>query len=86
MTPKENLERRDAIRREITKLVEEFATLKDDQEVFITAWGLAYEATSIEMEVEGEALRGIIVPEHQSVSASVGLGLFPTQSYDPHWG
>lgn len=76
-------QRQTEIRSEVGKLITEWATLAEEQDVYVLGWVIGYEGTSLQLESEAMALRGIINPTSQMVSASAGLGMFVQHSFEP---
>ena len=79
----EETDRAAEIRTQIGKLIQEAASLREGQDIFILGWAIAYEGTSVELENEQMSLRGVLTAEHQMVSASLGLGHYMRTSFEP---
>jgi hypothetical protein len=73
---------RDAIARAITAYAAELARQDDEEAPVIVGWIVAYEGTSIELEQADQAQRQTIVPNGQTISASVGLGTYASRHWD----
>jgi hypothetical protein len=73
---------RDEIARAITAYAAELARQDSEEAPIIVGWVVAYEGTSIELEQADQAQRQTIVPNGQTISASVGLGTYASRHWD----
>lgn len=70
------------IRQEIARLVTEAASIREESSIYVLGWIVAYEGTSVELESEEMSLRGVVTPDHQMVSASLGLGHYARSAFE----
>lgn len=80
-------EKREAVERALRDYVRARAARDnpEDGEPVVTVWAAVYEYDSVALTGESAARRGVCTPE-QTVSASVGLGVYLGQAFAPHWG
>lgn len=76
----------DEKRAELSKLLNEIAKLhslerEEDDEPFVVAWALAYEFTSVKLELESKAGRRVFVADNQMISTSLGLGHYLRKAF-----
>ena len=77
----------EALRDEVGKAIAAYARAKakhdEKDEPIVVAWACGYEYSSVELEQNRQAGRGVIVENGQMLSASWGLGQFISAAFEP---
>ena len=87
MATEDELEQKlDEKRIELSKLLNEIAVLQSQQreeyeQPFVVGWALAYEFTSVELELASKAGRRVFVADNQMISTSLGLGHYLRKAF-----
>lgn len=75
-----------ALEQQIATLLQRHAEVRygvDHPNPLVIGWAAGYEVTSIDLEQQNAGVRGVVVPDGQAISFSLGLGVLVQKAFEP---